>query len=62
MLVLSRKTGESIMIGDDIEVIVTRIESDTIRIAIEAPREISIFRKEIYEEIQRQQETEGKAP
>ena len=62
MLVLSRKTGESIMIGDDIEIIVTRIESDSIRIAIAAPREVSIFRREIYEEIQRQQETEGKTP
>ena len=57
MLVLSRKIGESIMIGDEIEIILTRIEFDSIRIAISAPREIAVFRKEVYDEIQRQKLT-----
>ncbi len=49
MLVLHRKKGQSILIGDDIEVIVHEISGDSIRLAIEAPREIRVFRKELIE-------------
>lgn len=47
MLVLSRKVGETIMIGDEIEVILTRIERDTVRLAIKAPKSVRIFRGEL---------------
>jgi carbon storage regulator len=54
MLVLSRKTNQSIMIGKDIEVVVLDVQKDQIKLGIRAPKEVSVFRKEIYLEIQEQ--------
>jgi carbon storage regulator len=48
MLVLTRKTNQSIMIGDDIEISVLAVSRDKIRIGITAPREIPVYRKEVY--------------
>jgi carbon storage regulator len=48
MLVLTRKTNQSIMIGDDIEVSVLAVARDKIRLGITAPREVPVFRKEVY--------------
>lgn len=52
MLVLTRKSNQSIMIGDDIEVSVLSIMGEKVRIGIQAPRDIPVFRKEVYLEIQ----------
>jgi carbon storage regulator len=52
MLVLARKVGESIMIGDDIELVVLGIEGETVKVGINAPRQIEVYRKEIYLSIQ----------
>ena len=51
MLVLSRKTGESVMIGDDIEITLVSTEGSKVRIGIQAPPEVPVHRKEIYLEI-----------
>ena len=59
MLVLTRKSNQSIMIGDDVEVSILSVMGDKVRIGIQAPQEVPVFRTEIYLEIQRQQ-GEGK--
>jgi carbon storage regulator len=53
VLVLTRKGNQSIMIGDEIEVSVLAIMGEKVRIGIEAPRSIPVFRKEVYVDIQR---------
>jgi carbon storage regulator len=59
MLVLTRKSNQSIMIGDDIEVSVLSVMGEKVRIGISAPRDIPVFRKEVYLEIQRDRATEA---
>jgi len=52
MLVLTRKSNQSIMIGDDVEVSVLSIMGEKVRLGISAPRDVPVFRKEVYLEIQ----------
>ena len=61
MLVLTRKSNQSIMIGDEIEVSVLSIMGEKVRIGIQAPREIPVFRKEVYLEIQSEGVAAGSA-
>ena len=58
MLVLSRKRDERIMIGDDISLLVVDIRGDKVRLGIEAPKDVAVHRKEVYEAIQREQALE----
>ncbi|UZH07624.1 carbon storage regulator CsrA [Heyndrickxia coagulans] len=52
MLILSRKKGESIQIGDDIEITIAAIQGDQVKIGIDAPKHVEIHRKEVYLDIQ----------
>ncbi len=52
MLALSRKSNESIMLGNDIEITVLEIKGDQVKIGVKAPKSVAIFRKEIYLQIQ----------
>jgi carbon storage regulator len=61
MLVLTRKSNQSIMIGDDVEVSVLSVMGEKVRIGIQAPQEIPVFRKEIYLEIHREDGTSNQA-
>jgi carbon storage regulator len=54
MLVLSRQKDESIIIGDDVEIIIVDVRGDKVRLGITAPKSISVHRKEVYEAIQRE--------
>ena len=56
MLVLSRQKDESIMIGDNVEITIVDVRGDKVRLGINAPREISVHRKEVYETIKREGE------
>jgi len=65
MLVLSRKNNESIIIRDDIVVTVVEVRGDKVRLGIEAPKEVTVHRREIYEaikEAERRKEASQKSP
>ena len=58
MLVLSRKKNESIVINDDITIVVVEIRGDKVRLGVEAPKEVPVHRNEVYEAIRRNQQGE----
>lgn len=62
MLVLTRKVDESIMIGDMVEVKVLGIDGSSIKLGIQAPREVPVHRKEVYEEIRKENLSATQAP
>jgi carbon storage regulator len=55
MLILTRRVGETFIIGDDIKITVCSVRNGQVRIGIEAPKDVSIHRKEVYERIQREE-------
>jgi carbon storage regulator len=62
VLVLTRKSNQSIMIGDDIEISVLAVMGEKVRIGIEAPRSVPVFRREVYVEIQEEGDESGDRP
>lgn len=54
MLVLARKRDQSIMIGDEVEVVIVDIHGDQVKLGINAPRHIAVHRREVYEEVQKE--------
>ncbi|TKZ35172.1 carbon storage regulator CsrA [Brachyspira catarrhinii] len=61
MLVLSRKINQSIVIGDNIEIMLVDIRGDQIKLGINAPKTVKIFRKEVYEEVENQNREAAKS-
>jgi carbon storage regulator len=59
MLVLTRKSGQKLIIANDIEIVILEIRGDAVKIGIEAPKHITIYREEIYEEIKKSNQKAG---
>ena len=62
MLILSRKVGQSLMLGDGVEITITEVSGDRVKIGISAPADIKVYRKEIYSTIQENQSAAVPAP
>ncbi len=61
MLVLTRKKDESIMVGDDVEIFIVEIRGDKVRLGINAPKEVPVHRREVFDAIKREQEKREEA-
>lgn len=62
MLVLTRKTDQSIMVGSDIEITILEVRGEQVRIGIRAPRQVSVHRKEVFEQIKLENLSASEAP
>ena len=61
MLILTRRVGETVMIGNDITVTVLGVKGNQVRVGVNAPKEVAVHREEIYERIKREEEAGGGA-
>lgn len=61
MLVITRRMGEVFRIGDDVQVVIIKIDKNTIRLGIEAPKDVEIWREELYQKIAKEKATKEKA-
>jgi carbon storage regulator len=59
MLILTRRVGETLMVGDDVTVTVLGVKGNQVRIGVNAPKEVAVHREEIYERIKRERAPEG---
>lgn len=62
MLILTRRAGETLMIGDDVSITVLGVKGNQVRIGVNAPKNISVHREEIYQRIQREKSQQAGAP
>ena len=62
MLILTRRVGESLMIGDEVTVTVLGVKGNQVRIGVNAPKEVSVHREEIYERIKAEKSGDGEPP
>jgi len=62
MLILTRRVGETLMIGDEVTVTVLGVKGNQVRLGVNAPRTVAVHREEIYERIKREQEGGGSEP
>ena len=61
MLILTRRVGETVMIGNDVTVTVLGVKGNQVRIGVNAPKDVAVHREEIYERIKREEDSEGQA-
>ena len=62
MLILTRRVGETVMIGNEVTVTVLGVKGNQVRIGVNAPKDVAVHREEIYERIKREEDHEGRSP